>query len=53
MKTESPESYVYYIKADEYYKKLSPKVKAVFSVDDLWNIYMFNQKLKVQLADIK
>ena len=53
MMTESPESYSYYKKADEFYKKLSPRVKAVFTVDDLWNIYMFNQKLKSQLAEIK
>lgn len=53
MKTESPESYNYYKIADDYYNNLSPKVKAVFSVDDIWNIYMFNQKLKAQLADIK
>lgn len=53
MEATAPESYRYYMDAKQFYTSLSNKVKATFSVDELWHIYMFDQKLKTTLENIK
>ncbi len=53
MKTTSSSRYQYYIKANEFYKNLSNKVKAVFSVKELWYVYMFDLNLTSKLMTIK
>jgi hypothetical protein len=46
-------TYDYYTNANNFYKSLSPKVKAVYSVDELWDIYIFDEKLTNKLKEIK
>ena len=53
MELNSPESHRYYITARDYYNSLSGKVKATFTIDELWYIYKFDQKLKNTLQNIK
>lgn len=53
MERNSPESFAYYMRAKTFYSNLSNKVKATFSIEELWHIYMFDQKLKTTLEKIK
>ncbi|MCE3279506.1 MAG: Protein of unknown function precursor [Bacteroidetes bacterium] len=53
MKVNAPESYKYYTIAQAYYNGLSNKVKTTFTIDELWYIYYYDQKLKNQLQDIR
>jgi hypothetical protein len=53
MKMNSPESYKYYSEALAYYKELSQRVKALYTGDEIWYIYMFDQNLKNKLRTIR
>lgn len=53
MKTQAPETYQYYMKAKEFYENLSPKVKNTFTLEELWDIYMFDTLLTEQIKAIK
>jgi hypothetical protein len=52
-KASEPEVYQYYATAKNFYDNLSPKVKAIFSVEVLWHIYFYDQKLKSKLQAVK
>jgi hypothetical protein len=45
MKLNSVEKYQYYMKAKLYYNNLSNKIKTLYTVNELWYIYMFDFKL--------
>jgi len=45
--------YNYYMTAKEFIASLSDKVKAIYTQDELWYIYAFDQKLKNTLTTIK
>ena len=51
MQANNPEEYTYYSTAKTFYDNLSPKVKVVLSTEQLWHIYMFDQRLKNQLTN--
>ncbi len=51
LQANNPEEYAYYSVAKIFYDNLSPKVKVVLSTEQLWHIYMFDQRLKNQLAN--
>lgn len=53
MKLNCPEKYRYYMDANTVYENLSPRVKNVFTVDELWFIYMFDVELAKKLRSIK
>jgi hypothetical protein len=53
MEINDKASYQYYVEALNFFEMLSPKVKALFTADDLWNIYMFHSDFKNQLLNIK
>ena len=52
MSKNAPDSYKYYMKANEFYIDLSNKVKNVFSIYELWDIYIFDEVLKIKLESI-
>lgn len=47
------EEYYYYYHANQYFNSLSDKVKFIYTVDELWYIYMFDKKLTEKLLSIK
>ena len=51
MQVNDPEAYAYYSAAKTFYDNLSPKVKVVLTTEQLWHIYMFDQRLKNQLTN--
>lgn len=53
LKTSKPTVYQYYQKANNYFLGLSNKVKKAFSVSELWYVYMYDNKLKSKLTNIK
>lgn len=53
MKTNEPNVYEYYMKADQFFKSLSPSVKSTFTVKELWYIYTYDINLTKRLRDIK
>lgn len=53
MEKNSIEKFNYYKTADNYFKALSPKVKSLFTVNELWYIYMFDETLKEKIKTIK
>jgi hypothetical protein len=53
MKTNDPESFEYYNEAANYFKSLSTKVKALFTSEELWYVYQFDQNLKETLKNLK
>ena len=53
MENDKGEDYFYYKKANEYFMSLSNKVRKIFTYDELWYIYMFDQSLKNKLTNIK
>ena len=48
-----PENFQYYLKAKAFYDNLSDKVKITFTIEELWYVYYFDQKLKSTLQAIK
>lgn len=53
IKLGSSEKYDYYMKANTYYTNLSNKVKSVYSVKELWYIYVYDVELSNKLIAIK
>jgi hypothetical protein len=53
MENDKGEDYFYYKNANEYFMSLSNKVRKIFTYDELWYIYMFDQSLKNKLTNIK
>jgi hypothetical protein len=53
MQIEAPEMYSYYMTANDFYINLSPRVKSIFTVNELWDIYYFDANLKQQISLIK
>lgn len=51
MQANTPETYLYYITARNYYNNLSSRVKATFTIEELWYIYKFDQNLKANLLN--
>jgi hypothetical protein len=49
----SQEDKIYYSEAKKYFESLSPKVKTLFSVEELWHTYYFDVELKNKLKTIK
>jgi hypothetical protein len=45
--------YNYYMKANEFYKNLSIKVKSLFTHNELWFVYMHDVDLTNKLSQIK
>lgn len=52
-KSKDLNTYNYYLEANNFYNKLSKKVKVVYSVDELWDIYIFDEELTKKLTEIK
>jgi hypothetical protein len=52
-KDKNPKYYQYYITGRDFINSLSQKVKSLYTNDELWYIYVFDQKLKQQLTTIK
>jgi hypothetical protein len=50
MKSQSPASYDYYMQAVRYFTLLSERVKKIYTIDELWHIYQFDQPLKEKLT---
>jgi hypothetical protein len=50
--TISQENRAYYQQAKVYFDSLSPKIKTLFSVEELWHIYYFDAVLKENLKSI-
>jgi uncharacterized Zn finger protein len=53
MENDKSEDYFYYKKANDYFMSLSDKVRKIYTYDELWSIYMFDQDLKQKLTNIK
>jgi hypothetical protein len=53
LEKSSPDVYTYYKEINRYFNSLSPKVKALYTADEIWYIYMFDQELKEKLTTIK
>ncbi|MBC5836280.1 hypothetical protein G6N05_15345 [Flavobacterium sp. F372] len=53
MEIEKGKDYYYYKVANEYFLSLSEKIRKIYSYDELWYIYMFDQNLKNRLTTIK
>lgn len=52
MKLNSVEKYQYYMKAKSFYNNLSNKIKTLYTIDELWYIYMFDLKLTNKIKSI-
>lgn len=48
-----PEYYSYYMKGISFFDSLSNKVKQIYTLNELWYIYVFDQDLKSKLLTIK
>ena len=46
-------NYKYYTTANAYFDSLSKKIKEMYTVNELWYIYVFDQNLKNKLLTIK
>ena len=46
-------NYKYYTTANAYFDNLSNKIKAIYTINELWYIYVFDQNLKNKLLTIK
>jgi hypothetical protein len=53
MKSKDMKSYEFYTKAKIYYKTLSDKVKAIYTANEIWDIYIHDQGLKSRLQTVK
>jgi hypothetical protein len=53
MENSKGEDFFYYKSANEYFNSLSEKIRKIYSYDELWYIYMFDQKLKQKLTTIQ
>lgn len=46
-------NYKYYTTANTYFDSLSKKIKDIYTINELWYIYVFDQNLKNKLLTIK
>ena len=46
-------NYKYYTTANNYFESLSKKIKELYTTNELWYIYVFDQNLKNKLLTIK
>ncbi len=46
-------NYKYYTTANDYFESLSKKIKELYTTNELWYIYVFDQNLKNKLLTIK
>jgi hypothetical protein len=53
LKNSNQKLYDYYSTASNYFQNLSDKVKSIYTLEELWYIYMYDQPLKNKLATIK
>ena len=53
IETRKGDDYYYYKIANEYFISLSDKVKKIYTYEELWYIYMFDQNLKRKLTTIQ
>lgn len=53
IKETDPVNYNYYTTANNYFNSLSQKVKSLYTKNELFYVYVFDQKLKNQLSAIK
>jgi hypothetical protein len=53
MQLNDMDSYNYYKEAEVYFDRLSDKVKAIYTADEIWYIYYFDTNLKNQLLSVK
>ncbi len=53
MELEKGKDYYYYNSANKYFMSLSEKVRRIYSYEELWYIYMFDQSLKMKLTALK
>lgn len=53
MENSKGEDFFYYKSANEYFNSLSEKIRKIYSYDELWYIYMFDQNLKQKLTTIQ
>lgn len=53
MELKKGDDYYYYKIANEYFISLSDKVKKIYTYEELWYIYMFDQNLKRKLTTIQ
>ncbi len=53
IKEIDPVNYNYYTTANAYFNSLSEKAKHIYTKNELWYIYVFDQKLKTKLLTIK
>lgn len=52
MSQNNPEAYKYFMTANEYYNNLSENVKKIYTIDELWYIYIYDQNLKESLKTL-
>ena len=52
-KNIDPEYYNYYMKGISFFDSLSNKVKQMYTINELWYIYVFDQELKNKLLTVK
>ncbi|MGX7668980.1 hypothetical protein [Flavobacterium pedocola] len=52
-KDSAPEYYNYYTTGSAFINSLSAKVKTIYSKEELWYIYAFDQNLKNKLTTVK
>jgi hypothetical protein len=47
------DAYQYYMEANKFYVQLSSKVKALYTTEELWYIYIFDKELTEKIKTIK
>lgn len=53
IKDNTPEKYQYYLKAQDFYNDLANNVKSLYTIEELWYIYMYDVELTNKLRAIK
>lgn len=53
MKTNSFNKYQYYMKANDFYNNLSNTIKNLYTIQELWYIYSFDETLTNKLISVK
>lgn len=53
LKTASPEYYTYYNAGLSFMNGLSARIKSIYTINELWYIFAFDQKLKTRLSTAK
>ena len=53
LKFSNRKLYDYYTTAEAYFQSLSNRVKSIYTLEELWYIYMYDQPLKNKLTTLK